>query len=226
MLLFSFALLFVSYVAFPEKSDAIFAQQKKDQIIIENSGSLGLYHNGKCHKTYGNETITSDEYSDWCSNIANDKTNPAENPWIQYSIKGKQMKVKSFSVRNGCCHYACCCTEDDKIIDSGCCCLLYSFSFQASNDNKTWTTLHKVVKDSSYDYCGSKTYELKETSAPYTFFRLTLDEEWPGCPKCMQINEIELYGEVERSSYSFYSEQGDAEDESVSIIGRVSKNEQ
>ena len=226
MLIFSFALFFVSFVAFPEKSDAVFAKQRKDQILIENSGSLGLYYNGKCHPTYGNETITSDEYNDWCSNIASNSKDSSQNPWIQYSIKGKKIKVKSFSVRNGCCHYACCCTADNKIIDSGCCCLLYSFSLQASNDNKTWTPLYKVVKDSTYDYCGTKTYELKEMSLPYTFFRIVLDEEWPGCPKCMQINEVELYGESESSSYLSYSDSGDAEDESVSIIGRVSKNEQ
>ena len=60
------------------------------------------------------------------------------------------MRVKRYSVRNGCCRYSCCCTEDGKIVDYGCCCTLYSYSLQASNDNKTWKVLHRVEKDKSF----------------------------------------------------------------------------
>ena len=129
-------------------------------------------------------------------------------------------------MRNGCCHYACCCTDDNEIVNLGCCCLLYSFSLLASNDNKSWKTIHRAEKDMGYDYCGTKTYELKEMTAPYTYFRLALDEEWPGCPKCMQINEIEFYGEtIVSSASSSYTESTD-DDESISIIGRIRKNDQ
>ena len=145
-----FISIVVAFIAFPESKDAIFANERKESIVIDTSGSIGLYHDGKCHKTFGNETLASDEYSEWCSNIVSDTKDPAKNPFIQYSIKGKQMRVKRYSVRNGCCRYSCCCTEDGKIVDYGCCCTLYSYSLQASNDNKTWKVLHRVEKDKSF----------------------------------------------------------------------------
>ena len=225
MMMFSLLLSFVSFVAFPESSEALFSGTKKDVVSIEVSGSLGLYHDGKCHKTYGNETIVSNEYSDWCSNIAYDKKDPNQNPWIQYSLDRKQMKITKYSVRNGCCHYPCCCTEENgRVVDYGCCCFLYSYSLRASNDNKTWTVLHKVEKDRTFDYCGTKTFELAEMSSPYRYFRFVLDEEWPNCPKCMQINQIEFYGETVSSQYASYSDSSD-DDESISIIGRIKKDE-
>ena len=226
MFLFTILVAFVAFVAFPEKSDAIFAAQKKESVSIQTSGNLGYYKDGKCHMTHGNETIESDEFSDWCSNIAENKNDPKQNPWIQYSLKGKQMKISRYSVRNGCCrYYTCCCEEENgKITDYGCCCLLYSYSLLASNDNVTWKVIHKVEKDRSFDYCGTKTFELEKISEPYTYFRFVLDEEWPSCPKCMQINQIELYGETIGSGYIF-SESND-DDESISIIGRVKKGDQ
>ena len=139
------------------------------------------------------------------------------------------MKVSRYSVRNGCCHrYMCCCDDENgKIIDydARCCCRLYSYSLQASNDNKTWTILHKVEKDEKFYFCETKTFELKEKSSPYTYFRFVLDEEYPHCIKCMQINQIELYGETVSSIYSSCPDNDD-EDESISIIGRVKKGEQ
>ena len=41
----------------------------------------------------------------------------------------------------------------------------------------------------------------------------------------MQINQIELYGETISSLYSSFIDNDD-EDESISIIGRVKRNEQ
>lgn len=224
MLMISILLSFVSFVAFPESNDALIGTEKKNLVNIEASGSLGLFHGGKCHKTYGNETIVSDEYADWCSNIAADKKDPKQSPWIQYSIKGKQLKVKKYSVRNGCCHYDCCCTDDGNVVEYGCCCTLYSYSLLASNDNKTWTVLHKVEKDKTFNYCGTKTFELEKESSAFQYFRFVLDEEWPGCPKCMQINQIELYGESVASGFSSFGDSSD-EDESISIIGRVKRAE-
>ena len=55
--------------------------------------------------------------------------------------------------------------------------------------------------------------------------RLIMDEPYPGCPRCMQINEIEIYGET-ITSFSEFSELGDGDenDESVSIIGKLKRN--
>ena len=219
--------LLVSFVAFPESKDAILSKvADKSTINVDVSGSLGFYHDNKCHKTFGNETLVSDAYSEWCSNIATDKNDPLQNPWIQYSIKGKQMKISRYSVRNGCCHFYCCCTEENgKIVDyQGCCCDLYSYSLHGSNDNKTWTLLHKVENDKTFEFCATKTFEIKENKTPYTFLRFVLDQEWPNCQKCMQINQIEFYGETVSSSFSSYGDYSD-DDESISIIGRIKKGE-
>ena len=226
MMIFGILLSFVSFVAFPESNEAIFSNTNKDLINIDKSGSLGIYYNGKCHKTFGNETIVSNENSDWCSNMAKDKKDPLQNPWIQYSIKGKQLKVKKYSVRNGCCgYYECCCENDGSLVEYGCCCALYSYSLRASNDNKTWKVLHKVEKDKNFNFCETKTFEIVDSTTPYTFFRFMLDEEWPNCPKCLQINQLELYGETVASSSYTFSDSSD-DDESISIIGRIKKSEQ
>ena len=220
----TFILSFVAFVAFPESTDAILETENKENVNVETSGSLGLYKDGKCQNTYGNMTIISDEFNEWCSNIAIDK-DPKNSPWIQYSLKGKVMKVKKYSIRNGCCRYFSCCMEQDgKIIDYRCCCELYSYSLHGSNDNKTWKVLHRVEKDTTFDYCGSKTYELPNPTTAYRYYRFVLDQEWPGCPKCMQINQIELYGQT-MQSLDYTDEVSNEEDETISIIGRVKKNE-
>jgi hypothetical protein len=226
MLIFVLYLAVAAFVAFPESNDAIFARENKEMINIETSGSLGLFYNGKCHQTYGNETLASDEYSEWCSNIVEETKDPTKNPFIQYSVKGKQMKIKKYSVRNGCCRYECCCDDDNgKIIDYYCCCTLYSYSLHASNDNRTWTILHKVEKDKNFGFCAVKTFELEKETQPYMYFRLVLDEQWPNCPKCMQVNQIEFYGETVNSGYIQSFDSTD-DDESVSIIGKVKRSDE
>ena len=213
-----FLLFLQKYISFPEKSDAILQKEVKAKrhVNIESSGSLGLYFDGKCHKTYGNETIHENEDFDWCSNIASEQF---EKAWIQYSIPNKAIKIKGYSLRNGCCKYACCCYDDQNDINY-CCCNLYSFSLLGSNDNETWKLLHKVEKDSKFYYCSFKTYELDAMSDAYKYIRLVQDAEYPGCPKCMQINQIEFYGEtIVTGSYSLDSNED--EEESISIIGRV-----
>ena len=155
---------------------------------------------------------------DWCSNIVEEKGE--EKPWIMYSIKNKGMRLSGYSVRNGCCWHRCCCMDDGHLIDDFCCCRLYSYSLLGSNDNKTWTFIHKVEKDEKFYDCQFKTYEFEQTSS-YTYIRFMLDEEYPGCPRCLQLNQLELYGET-TDSYFSASEQDD-NDESVSIIGKVRK---
>ena len=218
----SLLLSYVAFQAFPDSKDAILSKTNNKTIQIDVSGSLGIYHGDKCHKTFGNETLISDKYNEWCSNIAKDTHDKNQNPFIQYSIQQKRMAITRYSVRNGCCYYACCCSDvDGKIIDYDCCCNLYSYSLHGSNDNLTWTLLHKVEKDRSFDYCGVKTFELNERSQPFKYLRFVLDEEWPNCPKCMQINQIEFYGETVASGYESYD--SSEEEESISIIGRVKK---
>jgi hypothetical protein len=206
----------VAFVAFPDKSNSIFKQAKNagSKIIIEASGSLGLHYDGKCHQTYPNETIRVDEKMDWCSNLIDKNSN--DKPWIMYSMSGKGMRVSGYSVRNGCCWYPCCCVDDEHILDVACCCLLYSFSLQGSNDNVTWTVIQKVEKDKSFGDCQFKTYEFPETDS-FTYIRLVLDEEYPGCPRCMQINQLELYG---KTTDAIFNREEDS-DESVSIIGKI-----
>ena len=129
------------------------------------------------------------------------------------------MKLTSYSIRNGCRYYDDCCCDPNSghSIDIACCCELYSFSLQGSNDNSTWKTLHKVEKDASFRFCQVRTYDLPQTEN-FRFIRFKIDEEKPNCPKCLQINQIELYGELLNSYDSFESENNE---ESVSIIGKV-----
>ena len=215
-------LLLITFVAFPERSDSLL-EGHTHKLNIEASGSLGLYYgDNKCVQTYPNQTLISDRKLDWCSNIAKSST---DLPWIQYYFPQKAMKIKGYSIRNGCCYYACCCdAETGKVIDYRCCCELYSFSLQGSNDNKTWTTIHKVVGDQEYYYyCQYKTYEF-DPVGPFNFLRIYMDQERPGCPKCMQLNQIEFYGQLLDSAFSFGSYESDDEpDESISIIGKVKR---
>ena len=214
--------LSVAFVAFPDRQDALLANSYKSTILVQSSGSLGIFlDDAKCHPTFPNQTLTSNEEEDWCSNLqrgADDK------PWISYSIKNKAMKVKGYAIRNGCCYYDfCCCNpETDERYDMDCCCELYSFSLQGSNDNRTWKTIHKVEKDSSILFCQVKTYEF-DMAEPFNLIRFVMDQEKPGCPKCIQLNQVEIYGELVTSAFGFDYEGDDEADESISIIGKIQK---
>ena len=134
-------LLFMQFIAFPERKDALLANNPSD-VYTEASGSLGLYYKGKCHQTFPNETVNFDKKMDWCSNIAKGQD---DNPWISYSLPNTVMKLTGYSLRNGCCRYSCCCDPlTGKRIDGYCCCRLYSFSLEGSNNNIDWSTIHKI----------------------------------------------------------------------------------
>lgn len=210
--------IFIEFVAFPQRKDTLLKSEMQRDLIIEASGSIGLHIDGKCQQTFPNQTIIGDKRIDWCSNIANGKD---EKPWIQYYFKGRKMSIYSFSVRNGCCHGFCCCLENDELLDRTCCCSLYSYSLLGSNDNKTWDILYKVEKDSHFYDCEAKTFELNKKSEYFTFIRFVLDDYWPGCLKCMQVNQIELYGDATNSASL---DSSDDDEESISIIGRVNKD--
>ena len=220
--MFYFLLFLVNFVAMPERSDALLRNTAHMKPKVESSGSLGLFlGDSKCHQTYPNQTLVGDKKIDWCSNIPAEK---GSYPWILFSFPNRAMKLRGYSVRNGCCYYyECCCDPSTgQRVDYYCCCRLYSFSLQGSNDNKTWETIHRVEKESTFYYCKLNTYEFQETKS-YNYIRFILDEEWPGCPKCMQINQIELYGQTVDSYYSSY-EQIDGDEESISIIGKVKRS--
>ena len=210
----------MQFIAFPERNDALLGGKQIADIFVESSGSIGLHYDGKCHQTYPNQTLIVNERLEWCSNIA---SNHEVRPWIQYSLKNQMMQLTGYSIRNGCCRYYCCCVEDGRDIDAGCCCILYSFALQGSNDNQTWVTIHKIEKDSHFYDCAMKTYLFDEKTQPFRFVRLIQLEEWPGCPRCIQINQIELYGQSIVSPFSSYEQEED--DETISIIGKVRRDD-
>ena len=209
--------LCISFISFPDRNDSIFSTSSINNVRVSSSGSLGLYK-GKnvCEQTYPNQTVFGDKQIDWCSNIAYDK----EDPWIQYSIQHKAMKLTGYSIRNGCCYYTCSCdSSTGKIIDYYCCCQLYSFVFEGSNDNITWTEIHKVERDPKFYHCQYKTYEFPLTQ-PFSIVRIRLVETPRGCPKCLQINQVQLYGETIPHYNSYETNDND---ESISIIGKIKK---
>ena len=209
-------LILMEYVAFPERKDSIFAKTELSEIGVTASGSMGLYYEGKCHQTFPNETLSADKKMDWCSNIAK---SDEDKPWISYNLKDKAMKIKGFSVRNGCCWYGCCCVDDNtRITDVECCCVLVGFSLQGSNDNSTWKVIHKVDEVNNFYPCTFRTYEFAETE-PFRYIRFVQERQVKGCQFCMQLNQLELYGSTIHSSYS--NEDIDENDESVSIIGKI-----
>ena len=217
-----FLLLSELFVAFPSRNDAIFENNKDKPIKVESSGSLGLYYSGKCHQTFPNETVILNREMDWRSNIVEQNSN--QKPWIQYSIPGKMMKLTSFSIRNGCCYHSCCCSDTGEIMEYGCCCLLYSFTLSGSNDNKTWVTLSSQKQVQDFWGCKFMTWDVEIKQNPFRFIRLTEDEPYPKCPFCMQINQVEFYGELLNDAMSYYESDDDSNEESVSIIGKVRKN--
>ena len=212
--------LSVQYAKFPQRSDAILTKPKTSP-LIEASGSSGIFYQDKCLPTYPNETLTDNFQTDWCSNVYPDGSD--KKPWIIFSIPHKLMKLTGYSVRNGCCYYDCCCEiESGKIFDLGCCCRLYSFSLHGSNDNITWKEIHKIEQEKNLRWCNFRTYEFPITES-FKFIKFQMDQPWPGCSFCLQINQFELYGETIQSfSYDLF--ENDENEESVSIIGKVKSN--
>ena len=213
----------MQFVAMPERQDSIFSKADKEKDIkVEASGSIGLFlfDRDKCIPTYPNYTLLPDADHEWCSNISPNKDTK---PYIAYSLKGKKMKLTGYSVRNGCCLHRCCCMEDGIIIDGECCCELYSFSLQGSNDNHTWVVLHNVEKDNRIYYCQIKTYEISTTES-FKFIRFVQDEAHPGCEYCMQINQIELYGDTYQTYDTYEEVENEENEEAVSIIGKIRRD--
>lgn len=198
----------------------IFAKQFNSKTItIDVSGSSKQSINGSLQLTKPEYAIYPfDKQYDWCSNCPKSYD---DLPWISFSIENKKIKFKSFFIRGGCCYTRCCCDGDYY----GCVrCCLYSWSLQISDDNKTWTEVHRVEKDSSMKRCNEKTYSLdKEYTAKYV--RLVQNEPCPGDPLCIALNKFEIYGDTisDDGNYDFISYHDDDEDD-ISIIGHISRN--
>ena len=223
--------LFMEYVALPSRSDAIFANIQSNKLNIYSSGSIGLYFQGKCHKTNPNYTLIDDEMQDWCSNVVK-RENPKQEisndqkPFVTFNIQNKAFQLNSYAIRSGCCRRICCCIDDGTFLgDEGCCCRLYSFSLLGSNDNKTWITLHSVNSERNLRICEARTYEIQNQKQSFRFIRFQMDGEWPGCPFCMQLNQIEFYGSTIHTGYYEDYEYEESEEEAVSIIGKIRREE-
>lgn len=195
---------------------------KSNLIQYSVSGSSSQRINGSVVKTKPEYAFDQVEKKyDWCSNCP---TNYKEHPYIVLSVKQKVMRLQGYFLRAGCCGTSlerCCCLENYRY----CCrCCLYSWSFQISNDNSTWTTVHKIEKDREMEFCNEKTYKFsQEYSAKYV--RLIQDEACPGDFPCLALNKIELIGKYEGGG-DLEDEylQMDTDEDDVSIIGHISKN--
>ena len=210
------SLLLYEILPFPERNDNILVKYAED-LKIGVSGTIGQYYEGKCHQTHPEHIVdTETRKTDWCSNINSTKT---DYPWYTLALKGKTMRIAGYSIRAGCCYYGCCCVDDNHKI-YGCCCDLYSWSFQVSNDNRTWKTLHKVEKDRKFYDCQNRSFDINSNEY-YEYVRIIQDEPWPGCQYCMCINKIEIYGTVEDNGLF---NDGEDNDDAISIIGKVKSN--
>lgn len=202
-------------------TEGIFARNyHPDTIVIDVSGNSKQRINGTMQLTKPEYSIYPwDKRYDWCSNCGRSYD---VKPWIAYSLKNKLIKISSYFIRCGCCYSGCCC-EDEGYGCIDCC--LYSWVLEISNDNKTWTEVHKVEKDDTMRRCNEKSYKLdKEYTAK--FVRIVQTAPCPGWPPCIAINRFEVYGETVGDEFSaqddFVSFHDD--DEDVSIIGHISRN--
>ena len=93
--------------------------------------------------------------------------------------------------------------------------MIYSWSLLGSNDNKTWTKIHSVEKDTELKICEEKSFPV-DTRKSFSMFKFIQDEPEPGCWYCINIKRIEFYGSMNEEN----SEEISIDDE-VSIIGRI-----
>lgn len=192
----------------------------KGMVECSVSGSSSQYINGTIQKTKPEYAFNQMEKKyDWCSECGRKST---DHTWITLSIKNSNMRLNGYYIKAGCCGESgsdgCCCYD----IEYCCRCCLYSWSFQISNDNVTWKTVHSVEKDMEMVYCKDKTYKFSE-SYNTRYIRLIQDEACPGDPPCIAINKIELIGTID-GEVSYEAHNFESEDDDVSIIGHISKN--
>lgn len=215
-------MFFFSYFVFSKESEinGIFKKHYNDNIIvIDVSGSSKQYINGSTQLTKPEYAIYPyDKKYDWCSNCARSYD---VHPWIAFSMKGRKFKINGYFIRCGCCYEGCCC-ENDGYACIDCC--LFSWSLQISDDNKTWTDVHKVESDYDMRRCNEKSYKLdKEYTSKYV--RIIQNQPCPGDPPCIAINRMELIGDAvpDDGEYDNFVSYHD-DDDDISIIGHISKN--
>lgn len=203
-------LLLINELIFPfnDKFDGLFKKTYKQNITsIECSGSISIWN-----RTQKKDILTKPEYAvdpdaeeyEWCSNINRTKN---DHPWLLFDFRKKKFSLSGYSMKLGCCD------------EMGCCCIIYSWSIEGSNDNKTWTKIHQLEKQKDFRDCDSRSWETKST--PFSYIRLIQDEPHPNCWYCIGLARIELYGIL--SGDNIEISDVEAEDE-VSIIGKVYNN--
>lgn len=207
------------FLSSSDKQGIFYKHYHENIVVLDVSGSSKQDINGSMQLTKPEYAVYPyDKRYDWCSNCG---TSYDVHPWITISLQNRKIKMNGYFVRCGCCYSGCCCE------DNGYCshCCLYSWSLQISDDNKTWTEVHRVDKDDTMRYCNEKTYKLdKEYTARYV--RLIQNEPCPGDPPCIAINKLELLGDavVDGSMYDDFTSYHEDDNEDVSIIGHISKN--
>ena len=205
--------IFLNFVAFPNRKDALLSTKNNTELVIRSSGSSGLFHgNSICQQTSPNLTISKNWKMEWCSNMG---TNDNEIPWISFSYPNKSMKLRGFSMRNGCCNYydSCCNALTNEKYGDYCCTKNNNYYLQGSVDNSTWKTIYHVKGANQSKVCSLETYEFDLTEK-FNIVRLIIGNKASESPKCMHLNQIELYGE-------FVNTEKDADQDSVSIIGKM-----
>lgn len=173
--------------------NGIFKKIFKDKVVIyDASGTSMQFINGSNQRTKPEYAIDpTDKKYDWCSNCG--KTYE-DLPWIAFSLKEGEFKFNGYFMRAGCCYGGCCCEDYGYCVD----CCLYSWNLQISDDNKTWTEIHKVEKDQSMRICNEKSYNL-EKYYKAKYIKIAQTEHCPGNPPCLAINKFDLFGDVVRT---------------------------
>ena len=207
MLLFS---LF-SLRSFPvnSKLDGFFKNMYSPDIVkAYASGSRFCWINDlkKDILTKPENILDPQEKYEWCSNFNSSKN---DKPWLSFELLKSSFTLKGYSIKSGCCYY------------SSCCCKIFSWSIQGSNDNKTWSTIHKQEKNEALNNCQVQTFSFSNNKS-YKFIRIIQDEPQPRCWYCMDISRLEIYGDYNNDEY-FSIDETDS-DEEVSIIGKVTQN--
>ena len=206
--------LFLTEMIFPfnDKFDGFFKKTYKLNLTsVEASGSTMVWN-----RTKQKDILTKPEFAvdpeaddyEWCSDI--NKT-LFDHPWILFNFKKRKFQMSGYSLKQACC---------DAV---GCCCIIYSWSMQGSNDNKTWTTIDKQEKQRDFNDCDTKSWEVSSQQR-YSYIRLIQDEPFPKCWYCIGLSKIEIYGTLSGAEMDNFDSNQDADDE-VSIIGKVYNND-
>ena len=205
-------ILSLRHFPFNKKFDGVFKNTYSDNItVVEASGSMYAYDSlGKTDVLSKPENVIDpSSHTEWCSNVNKSKS---DRPWLLVSFKKSiKLKLSGYSMRSGCCNYG-----------DGCCCRLNSWSLLGSNDNATWTTIHKVDDKTDFYHCDEVNYEINsERFEPFTFFKLVQDKPYKNCWFCIELSRVELYGKLDvNDDFNDVS----SNDDEVSIIGKVSRD--